>query len=212
MKLIYAILLIGLLGSFSKNEASEQKTDSSDCGCGVTQLSKEHLASYPVTEKDTILLKEVSDEKIKSIRNRLCMNVISATSVGFDPNTFKKVIFEGLGLDENISNGNQIVSEFLNTYKQQLVCPKDASRKNSRDLHLYKAAILGGVIDLFDEILLDDDEYEIDLNAFEIVDSKKETVLDYIDKLIATNRRDNDELELLKDDIEELGGKRGAEL
>jgi hypothetical protein len=140
------------------------------------------------------------------------MNLIYATANGFKPLEFKKVILDGLGINENSENVNQVMSSFLNKYKQELVCPKDQSRKNSRDLHIYKTAILGGVIDLYDEILLNTDEYDIDFNAYEIVDGKKETVLDYIDKCLLTGQFDNDELELLKDDIIEAGAKRGDEI
>ena len=41
---------------------------------------------------------------------------------------------------------------------------------------------------------------------------KARAVIDYIEKMIATGRRDNDELLLLMDDIIDLGGKRGADL
>lgn len=212
MKVIIGIVLIGLLGSFSSNELNDLEKTQKNCDCELTETVKTYLSINPYTATSKLNIKDLTEQEVLRIRNLLCMDIITATNFGFQKERFKKVILDGLGVNENSENVNQVVSSFLNKYKQELVCPKDQSRKNSRDLHIYKTAILGGVIDLFDEILLNTDEYDIDFNAYEIVDGKKETVLDYIDKMIATNRRDNDELELLKDDIIEAGAKIGDEL
>ena len=173
---------------------------------GVPEIAGDEVTTIMST------MKVLSDDEIKDIRNYLCMNILTASTIGFKPKEFKKVILEGLGKDEDISNKNEIISNFLNQNKQNLVCPKDKKRKGSRDLHVYKSAVLTGVLELYDEILLDDDEYDIDLNAFEIVDGKKETVVDYIEKLMATGVHGTEDLELLRDDILEMGGKRGSEL
>jgi hypothetical protein len=212
MKVIFGIVLIGLLGSFSSNELDDLEKTQKNCNCELTETVKTYLTVNPYSATNKVNIKVLTQQEVLLIRNLLCMDIITATNFGFQEERFKKIILDGLGINENSENVNQVVSSFLNKYKQELVCPKDQSRKNSRDLHLYKTAILDGVIDLYDEILLNTDEYDIDFNAYEIVDGKKETVLDYIDKLIKTNVHGTEELELLKDDIIEAGAKRGDEI
>ena len=206
MKLRIQFLLIIILGIHTNN------ANASQCNCLLAKNVRQLVRDNPVSTLDTLELKDLTESEFKVIRNRLCMDIITATNFGFQVERFKKVILDGLGISENSENINQVVSSFLNKYKQELVCPKDKTRKNSRNLHIYKSAIRGGVIDLFDEILLDTDEFDIDFNAYEMVDGKKETVLDYIVKCIDSGQFDNDELELLKDDIIDAGGKRGNEL
>ena len=212
MKVIIGMVLIGLLGSFSSNAINAPVKTQENCDCELTETVKTYLSINSYTATNKVNIKDLTEQEVLRIRNLLCMNLISATSFGFKPLEFKKVILDGLGINENSENVNQVVSNFLNKYKQELVCPKDQSRKNSRDLHIYKTAILGGVIDLYDEILLNTDEYDIDFNAYEIVDGKKETVLDYTDKLILTGVHGTETLELLKDDLIEAGAKRGDEI
>ena len=53
----------------------------------------------------------------------------------------------------------------------------------------------------------------IDFNAYEIVDGKKETLLDWIDKKIAIGRGPISQLKDLKEVLEEeFYGKRGKDL
>ena len=92
MKLIYGIIWIALLGSFSSSNHSA--TLKNDCGCGLEELVKEY--DYTITQ-DRIQIKELSDSEINTIRNMLCMNIISATPSGFKPNEFKKVIIDVIG-------------------------------------------------------------------------------------------------------------------
>ena len=131
---------------------------------------------------------------------------------GFEVSTFKNYILDGLGVRHNVLNSNEIVANFLNKYKNKLICPENKTRIYSRKMHLYKVALLDGILDLYDEILLDDEEYQIDFNAYELVDNKKETVLDYIDKLIVENHGDIEELDSIRGVIIELGGKKGKDL
>ena len=159
-------------------------------------------------------MKSMSDSEIKSIANKLCANIKFASSSEFNPAKFKNIILVDLDVSSQTSDSqkNKIVSDFLNNNKQSLICPESKDDAYDRDMHFLKTALLEGVIDLYDEIILDDDEYEIDLNAFEIIDGKKETVVDYLDKLLNSKFKGDTSYELLRDDIIDMGGKRGAEL
>ena len=192
--------------------ANSYASTTEKCHCGLTKYVENYQENNSIYTQDDNKIKELTQEEIKGIRNRLCMNIFNASSFGLKPDEFKKEILTPLGFDIHDPNANKIVSSFLNKYKQKMVCPKDPGDLSTRDLHLYKTAIINGVIDLFDEILFDDDEYQIDFNAFEIVDGKKETVLDYLDKLLSTTHKGDDDLELLRDDIIDFGGRRASEL
>lgn len=157
---------------------------------------------------------KLNDDEIRNIALNLCGHIKFASSAGFSPKKFKEIILKDIGAPSNLSEKekNQKVSKFLTENKNKLVCAKNHLKKDSRELHLYKTAILDGVIDLYDEILTDDEDYEIDLNAYQIVDGKKETVIDYLDKVLAGKFSGSDELELLRDDLIDMGAKRGVDL
>lgn len=157
-------------------------------------------------------LRPLSKKEVDYIANQLCYVTDSASVKGFDKELFEKPILDTYKISKNDKNKNQIVSHFLNTYKNDLICKKASDSIVRRDLHVYKLALFRSVIDTFDELLLDEDNYTIDFNAYEIVDGKKETVVDYIDKLIAAGRHDRGELLSIRDVIVHLGGKKGSEL
>lgn len=179
--------------------------------CEKTGLPK--IANESVTD---IMkpMKTLSDDELETVIKKICGNIILSRTNGFKPNEFKEIILDELDVSPTTDSEakNELVSNFLNQNKQKLICPKATGKTDSRDLHIFKTAALEGTIDLYDEILLDDEEYEIDLNAYEIVNGKKETIVDYLDKLLAGQFKGDEDLELLRDDIIDMGGKRGVEL
>lgn len=173
---------------------------------GVPSVSNEGLNTIMVAGI------KISGDEFNSIRVDLCKDIKISYAEGFSPTRFKQIILNGVGVKQSASNANEVVSSFLNDHKNKLVCDKNGASSTSRNMLLFKSALLDGVIDLYDEILLDDEEYEIDFNGYEVVNGKKETVLDYIDKLIDGDNDDSDELESIREVIVELGGKKGVEL
>lgn len=156
--------------------------------------------------------KKLSDEEFNSIKNGLCGEMSLFLTRGFKSKVFKNYILEGLGVLKVSNQKNSIITNFLNENKNRLICPRNKTRIKSREMHLFKAALLDGVIDLFDEILLEEEEYNIDFNGYEVTNGKKETLLDFIEDLIAQNHDDVAELDSIKDVIIELGAKRGKDL
>lgn len=157
-------------------------------------------------------LRPLSKKEVEDIRDSLCIITDASKSSGFQKARFEKPILDAYKTSDFDKNKNQIVSHFLNSYKNDLICKKINDTTVKRNLHLYKLNLLRSVIDTFDELLLDEDNYTIDFNAYEIVDGKKETVVDYIDKLIAGGLHDRGELLSIRDVIVHLGGKKGSEL
>lgn len=201
--LFIAILFSGI--TYASNE---------NCNCSLTNYVDDYLEIEQKKQKSDIQIKDLSEEELGLIVKKLCTNITLATSTGFMRIEFEEAIIQSLKIKPaNEEEKNILIVSFLNKYKQKLICPKSKGDSNSRDLHIYKVAALQGITDLFNEILLDDEDFPgVDFNAYEIVDGKKETLVDYIEYLIGTNLYDNDELELLRDDLIELSGKRGSEL
>lgn len=160
--------------------------------------------------------KKLSEEEFDQLRKQICGVIIMADTGGFDDKRFINMIAKALGLDLNDSQLNQKVSKFFNQYKNKLICPGRSTSVIplcNRPNHLFKYAVLFPIMDFYDEILFNKEAgFNIDFNAYEIVDGKKETIVDFLEKMVATNEYDNDTLLLLRDDIMDFGGKRGADL
>jgi len=208
MRKILTIFIIGII-SISNLTASSNETK--DCGCDLQNNVEVLMSNQNLNiPQQPIQIKDLTEKEINDIALRLCIIIITQ---GFEVKRINRIIAEGIDIDTNDPNINSFVSVFLNKYKNKLICPKDKRSSLSREKHLFKEAIFRGKIDLFDEILFDDENYTIDFNAYEIVDGKKETVLDYIDFIIQSGRGDPDDLDSIKDVIIlEFGGKYGYEL
>ena len=210
--LIFGISCILLFGSFTSSKTFISEKETENCGCELTNNIETFITENPPKLESLTQQEELTEKEIKEIAGRLCSDMAQSNTKGFNKKRFVKIITKGIGKNEDDHNINIYVSNFLNKYKNQLICPKDEYLQDNRTKHLYKSAILKGISALFDEILLNEDEYEIDFNAYEIVNGKKETILDYLDKLILTENYDKKELQMIQMDIEDLGGKRGIEL
>ena len=210
--LIFGISYILLFGSFTSSEILLTEKETENCGCELTTNIESYLAEFHPTKEINNQQKELTEKEVKHIASRLCSDLFQSDTAGFEEIRIQRIIAEGLGLKVTDNNINGIVSAFLNKFKQELICPPDQHLEDYRFKLYFKSALLKGIYDLYDEILLNDEEYQIDFNAYEIVDNKKETLLDYIDKLIASNKYDKENLQMIQMDIEDLGGKRGAQL
>ena len=105
-------------------------------------------------------------------------------------------------------------NKFLNDNNQNLICPAfKAGVESYPKQHFYKMLLASGFEEVFDEYFFDFDDGDINYNAFEIVDGKKETIVDWAEKWKL--RRDanvadiEDVIEILQD---EFGAKRGIDL
>ena len=106
--------------------------------------------------------------------------------------------------------------QFLNDYSNCLICEETYWRKRDHTFpanHIYKRMFAANCMDLFEDHLLEAGFGVIDFNAYEIVDGKKETLLDWIDKKIVIGRGPIADLKDLKEVLEEeFYGKRGKDL
>jgi len=207
------LLTTFILGIIFINNLTASPIETENCGCDLQNKVEVLLLNQNLNiPQQSFRIKDLTDKEINDIALRLCAYIISTDTQGFKVKRINRIVAEGIDIDTNDPNINSFVSVFLNKYKNKLICPKDKRSSIARDKHLFKEALWRGVIDLFDEMLFDDENYTIDFNAYEIVNGKKETVLDFIEVIRYAGRGDPDELDSIKDVIIELGGKYGYEL
>ena len=192
--------------------AAKTETSSEPLYEHVTLADATYVAMPYYWLQQELQLRPLTKKDVEGVRNKLCYQTDSARVSGFRKDVFEKPILEIYKISANDRNKNQIISQFLNTYKNDLICIKQQDSDIKRNVHVYKYALFRSIIDMFDELLLDEDNYTIDFNAYEIVDGKKETVVDYIDKLIAEGLHNKGEMLSIRAAIVQLGGKKGSEL
>ncbi|RXP54521.1 hypothetical protein EC396_09045 [Lutibacter sp. HS1-25] len=183
-----------------------------DCGCKLKEYVAEYLELFPPNVVILANIQTYTPEQIKNAAGTACAYLEASLREGFNASKFKEKIATQIGVNPNNEDINSILSDFLNQNKNKMICAKDPKSNTSRSMHFYKYAILNGIIDLYDEILFDDEEFEIDFNAVEIVDGKPETLLDYIDKRITTGTGIANTLKGVRIDVVDLGGKTGQQL
>lgn len=99
------------------------------------------------------------------------------------------VLLGQLEITRETSNYKQQILDLWNTYSNCFICKSKSVTKPELP---YPTHFLKRVVDfhmepqVFDEFLLNDpEEFPIDVNAVELVDGKGETLIDYLDKIIA---------------------------
>ena len=183
-----------------------------DCGCKLKEYIEEFIALYPTQALYQNPVQEYTPEQIKNAANTACGYLEASLREGFNAGKFKEKIANQIGLNPNDKDINSLLSDFLNQNKDKMICNKDPKSDRSRNMHFFKYALFRGIIDLYDEILFDDEEFEIDFNSVEIVDGKPETLVDFIDKEIATGTMRANTLKGIRIDVVDLGGKTGQQL
>lgn len=115
----------------------------------------------------------------------------------------------------DIKNKGKYVSKFFNENNHLLICGDDTDFYGRENEHIFKRMLALSEHEFLVHAANSED-YEIDWNFYEIVDGKKETMLDYIDKIINDSELALDynipELKTLIRTIKARGGKRGHEL
>jgi hypothetical protein len=173
--------------------------------------------TYNANSQNT--LKEKFGVKIKDtsgLANFVCATYYSSLN-NSDPNSnFERMILERLGVNREHPKSKEIIGLFLNEYHKLLVCGKDSDARLRDSESLIKRSIGRGEYGLINHLMFYEEEFGYDLNSYEIVDEKKETILDYIEKILNDpdlfNRYDKASLKVLHNDFIEYDAKRGSEL
>ena len=168
------------------------------------------ILSFSQTSENTVF---ESDESMASF---ICVCYYSSVDADNQMEYFISNIMLKLGLDKNDKDRKKIVGNFLNNNYDKLICGDDA-RGNLRDKEtLIKRSVGRGEYSLIDNLMLDELEYKYNLNHYDVVDGKKETILDYVEKILNDPKLlakfDVGRLKVLHNDFIEYGAKRGSEL
>jgi len=202
MKTIFVLITVLVsLNCFSRATDTTGSTN-----CGVKGVSSTNSGLTDILKVG----KSFSDEQFNILMRGLCIAIDTAfvnnKSVPKFQLEFKKSgIYKGS--EEDFT---PFLHKFLNDNKQKMICPKDSSLLQK---HFYKRMFQLSLIDFFQDYIIDPEMKDLDLNAFEIVNGKKETLLDFIDYQLKKGFGDSDTLIYIRDTLqEEFGAKFGAEL
>ena len=156
----------------------------------------------------------LSDEKVNEVACAVCSNVNWAKSEGQDMPPWKQTMERLMGFKGNNEEFRAFFNSFLKTYKNQIICPRfKVSSRVYPPQHLFKRILAVGMNEIFEEYFFDLEEGDIDYNAYEIVNEKKETILDWVENWIAQGKGDAEELRDIAYSLrDEFGAKYEKEL
>jgi len=127
---------------------------------------------------------------------------------------FETAILKHIGLPENTPDREKKISKFFNDNNSKLICSENDYYIRENE-HILKRSVALSEYD-FLMTAANSSKYELDWNFYEIVDGKKETILDYLDMIINDVEMEEEyninELKSLIVALEEAGAKRGREL
>ncbi len=161
------------------------------------------------------------ETEMEMLSGRLCL-MIDAT-FGYDDagEKIENIFLVYLKIDRNTPDYKQQILQLWNNHSNCFVCKSPSAIKPELPYptHFLKRVVDFGMQgEIFDEFLLEDsEEFPLDVNAIEMVDGKGETLVDYLDKIIADPSKHNYYplnaiIELRDYLIEDYGAKTAAEL
>jgi hypothetical protein len=166
-------------------------------------------------------VEEKTSEKlnINSDNNDLASKICGASYLSWGSSnpviSLEMTILDEIGVEIDDPLRSQKISEFFNKNHDRLICGDDSLQKFRKREHFFKRAIAIQAYDYFDH-LAESDDYSINMNAYEIIDGKKETLIDYVDKILNDPAKralyNIDGLKNLRITLEELGVVKGSEL
>lgn len=169
-----------------------------------------------ILNAQNVSIQDINIEDQESFSIFVCSKYYNSRNLSNSIEAFEIGIMRELDLDENHPNRKAIIGMILNKYHDIIICGKDTENR-LRDIEpIIKRSIGRGEYDLIDNLMYYEEDYGYNLNHYEIVDGNKETILDYIEKILNTpsliNKYDADRLIVLHNDFIEYEAKRGIEL
>lgn len=129
---------------------------------------------------------------------------------------FEKSLLKHMGLPTNTPDKEKHISKFFNENNHLLICEDDEDESIRPNEHILKRSIAIGRYHFLNHAVNTSEYDDMDWNFYEIVDGKKETILDYLDMVMADEDLaldyDIPELKSMMLTLEEAGAKRGREL
>ena len=167
--------------------------------------------------------KEYTCEELEEFASLICANarrLSKGDSISKAGEIIEDDFISKFGIDKNDPNYKKLVAAVYNKYADCFICRDKPTKFTRNPEHFLKRVVSLGMYEtiLYDFLLYDEDEYPIDVNTIEILpNGEKETLLDYIDKILAdpevSKKYDVKEiLDLRGLIIEDFGAKKASDL
>ena len=149
---------------------------------------------------------EISDERIDEFSKKMCKaSLVYRTSAKTAGENIEEMMLSFLGTSKEDPKHKEILTKFWNEYNEKLICYEGPEDETRNPQHFLKRVVdLGMYSILYDFLLYDEDEYPIDVNAVEVYNGKEETLLDYMDAIIANPKNEE------KYNMQEIKDLRGT--
>lgn len=189
----------GLAIRFIKNSENSNNDDE--------QLLSLITSSITFPNRDT-------DEQLEGVICKICSDVIGARQNALDIPKWEETMRKYYGYTGSSKNFSQYFNDFLNKNNQRLICPRFQVTTNIYPpQHLFKRILAAGMNETYEEYFFNFENGDVDFNAYQIIDGKKETILDWALKWVEQGRGDSDELLDITSALEdEFGAKYGRDL
>ena len=155
-----------------------------------------------------------SDEKIEGVICKICSDIMVAIRKAYNIPKWKNTMEKELGYSGTKEDFPKYFNNFLNKYKNQIICPKYQVTTNIYPpQHIFKRLLAAGLNETYEEYFFNFENGDVDFNAYQIIDGKKETILDWVEKWVRDKRGDAEELRDIAYSLrDEFGAKYGKEL
>lgn len=171
------------------------------------QLLQSIIETITFPKKDT-------NEQLEGVVASLCSNILRALAEGKDIPNWEKTMREKNGYIGSSEDFPIYFNNFLNTNLNKCKCPtlRIATRIYPPQ-HIFKRLLALDLNETYEEYFYNFEDGEVNFNAYDIVDGKKETLLDWVENWIALRRGDADELRDVASSLkDEFGAKHGKDL
>lgn len=175
MKIIFVFTLLSLsLGVFAKTNED-----------GCLECDKKLSGAKPVETSEYDAVNQAMIEEVKILANQLCDTMLLFKGMGKQPSiAFERGVLKFLDIDKKENpNYRSEISKFWNQYNEYMICTNERVGYETPQ-HLLKRVVEMNTIDSFYFSYFLEDE-NINVNAIEWKDGQPETVVDYLDSIIA---------------------------
>jgi hypothetical protein len=156
-----------------------------------------------------------NDSDNNALAGNICGSSYLAWQGGTPVDSFESTILKVINVSYDDPLRAKKISDFFNNNHAKLICGCDSLQRHRAREHVLKRAI---AIHSYEYInhLASSDDYSINMNFYEIVDGKKETLLDYVDMILNDPEKREmynlSGLNVLRETLEDLGVVKGSEL
>ena len=173
----------------------------------------------PISAQET---KEYTCEELEEFGSLICANarrLSRGNSISKAGQIIEQDFINKFGIDKNNPNYKQLVAAVYNKYAACLICHDKPTKFTRTPEQFMKRVVSLGMYEsiLYDFLLYDEEEYPIDVNTIEMVNGKPETLLDYLDHILADpqveRKYNKNEIYVLRETIiDDFGVKKASEL